>query len=115
MLTYLAVSLTLTVLIEGAVALLWGLRGRRELALTALVNCLTNPAAALLRHTALGLWHWSGPWTLLVLEAAVVAVEWRCYRAFSVQLRRPFLFALAVNAASCGVGCGLQLCSHSFF
>ena len=111
MLTRLAVSLTLTVAIEGITALLWGLRGRRELTLTVLVNCLTNPAAVLLRWVSLGLWHWSGPWPLLALEAAVVLAEWRCYRAFSRKLRRPLLFSLTANAASFGAGCLLNLLS----
>lgn len=115
MLTRLAVSLALTVVIEGAAALLWGLRDRRELALTALVNCLTNPAAVLLRHAALGLWHWSGLWTVLLLETAAVAAEWRCYRAFSLQLRRPLVFALTANAASFGAGCLLNVFSYASF
>ena len=48
MLTILGVSLTLTVVLEEGFALAWGLRGRRELALVALVNLLTNPPAVLL-------------------------------------------------------------------
>ena len=38
MLTILAVSLALTLVFEVGFALLWGLRGRRELGLAALVN-----------------------------------------------------------------------------
>ena len=95
-LTTLAISLLLTLLLEEAFALLWGLRGRRELALVALVNCLTNPPVVLLYY-ALSL-------PVLLLEAAAVLVEWRCYRTFSDQLRRPFLFALLANVLSYTVG-----------
>ena len=108
MLTRLAVSLALTVIIEGAFALLWGVRGRRELALTVLVNCLTNPAVVLLRHTAVRLWRWSAAPVTAVLECAAAAVEWRCYRAFSEQIRRPLLFSLFANAVSFGTGCLLN-------
>lgn len=109
MLIRLGVSLGLTVAIEGAVALIWGLRGRRELGLTVLVNCLTNPAVVLLRHTALGLWHWPALPATAALELAAVAVEWQCYRAFSRQLRRPLLFALLANGVSFGAGCALTV------
>ncbi len=104
MLTILLVSLALTVLLEGGFALAWGLRGRRELGLTALVNCLTNPPAVLLYYTAARLW---GRSSLLaaVLECGVILIEWRCYRAFSGQLRRPFMFSSAANAVSYGIGC----------
>ena len=104
MLEALAVSLVLTLALEELFALAWGVRGRRELLLVALVNCLTNPPVVLL-HAAL-----TGPWpqyrllTTAALEVAAVFTEWRCYRAFSRQLRRPLLFALAVNAFSYGAG-----------
>ena len=109
MLTALAVSLPLTLALEEGFALAWGLRGRRELGLVALVNCLTNPPAVLLYHTAAGLWRWNPVPTALALEAAVVLVEWRCYRAYSGQVRRPLLFALLVNLFSYGVGRAVQL------
>lgn len=109
MLNILAVSLALTLVFEEGFALLWGLRGRRELGLVALVNVLTNPAVVLLYHTATGLWRWSPLPVTLVLETAAVAVEWRCYRAFSEQLRRPLLFALLANLLSYGAGCVINL------
>lgn len=104
MLTALAVSLALTLLLEEGFALAWGLRGRRELGLAALANCLTNPPAVLAYHTAVRLWGWNPLFTAAALECAVVAAEWRCWRAFSEQVRRPFLFSLAANAFSYGAG-----------
>ena len=59
MLTNLAVSLLLTVLLEELFALAWGLRGRWELTMVALMNCLTNPVVVLLHYTAVTLWRWS--------------------------------------------------------
>ena len=54
----------------------------------------------LLYHTATALWGWSAPTAAVILEAAAVLVEWRCWRAFSEQVRRPFLFALLSNLFS---------------
>lgn len=104
MLTNLAVSLALTLLLEEGFALLWGLRGRRELALVALANCLTNPAVVLLRRTAAVLWRWNPVPATLLLECGAVLAEWRCYRAFSEEIRRPFRFALLANLVSCITG-----------
>lgn len=109
MLTVLAVSLLLTLAFEEGFALAWGLRGRRELGLVALVNVLTNPPVVLLYHTATGLWCWNAVLVTILLEASAVLVEWRCYRAFSDQVKRPFLFALLVNLFSYGVGCAINL------
>lgn len=109
MLTILAVSLLLTLLFEEGFALVWGLRGRRELVLVALVNCLTNPPVVLLYYTATGLWHWNAIPVTLVLEAAAIIVEWQCYRAYSEQVKRPFLFALLINLFSYGAGCVINL------
>lgn len=112
MLTALAVSLALTLLLEEGFALAWGLRGRRELGLAALVNCLSNPPAVLAYHTAVRLWGWSPPLTAAAVECAVVLTEWRCWQSFSRQVRRPFLFSLAANAFSYGAGCLMQ---HIFY
>lgn len=104
MLTTLAISLALTLALEEAFALVWGLRGRRELGTVALVNLLTNPPAVLLYHTAVGLLGWSALVMTAVLETAAVLVEWRYYRLCSRQLTRPFCFALLVNGFSYGAG-----------
>lgn len=109
MLITLALSLLLTLLLEGLFALLWGLRGWREWAVLALVNLLTNPAVVLLYHLSTGLWGMNAVWVTLFLECAAVIVEWRCYRSCSYQLKRPFLFALLANVISYGIGCIIQL------
>lgn len=109
MLTILAVSLALTLLLEEGFALCWGLRGRRELAVVALVNVLTNPAVVLSYYTAVGLWGWPAAPVTAALEGAAVAVEWLCYRACSEQLKRPLLFALLANALSYGAGCVINV------
>ena len=109
MLTTLAVSLLLTLLFEEGFALVWGLRGKRELGLVTLVNVLTNPPVVLLYNTAVWLLGWNAILVTVVLEAAAVIVEWICYQAYSEQVKKPFLFALLVNLFSYGVGCVVNL------
>lgn len=104
MLRILAVSLALTLVLEEAFALVWGLRGRRELGTVALVNVLTNPLVVLLYHTAVGLLGWNALAVTAALETAAVLAEWRYYRLCSQQLRRPLLFALLANGFSYGAG-----------
>ena len=109
MLKILLVSLALTLLFEELFALLWGLRGRRELTVVALVNVLTNPAVVVSYHTVTGLFGWSAGAVTAALECAAVLAEWYWYRACSEQLRRPFLFALLANGLSYGLGCAINL------
>ena len=100
----LLISLSLTLLLEEAFALVWGLRGR-DLGLVALMNVMTNPAAVTLWFLARRILHWNGLWLVLLLEALVVLAEGLCCRG---QIRRPWTFALLVNLFSYGMGQLLQ-------
>ncbi len=91
------VSLGLTLLLEGIVVLAWGLR-RRDLALFALVNVLTNPPAVLLHALFPG---WG---VTLAIEAAAVAVEGFCYARLGDAVQRPWLLALIANGFSFSMG-----------
>ena len=109
MLTALAVSLLLTLVLEEAFAFAWGLRGKRELGLTALVNCLTNPPVVLLYYTAVELFGWNAAAAAFLLESAAVLAEWRCYRAYSEQVKTPLRYTLLANVFSYSMGCVLHL------
>lgn len=89
--------LALTIVFEGAVALVWGLR-RWDLLLFVLVNVLTNPAAVLL-HALFSGWAFTA-----ALELGVVAVEGLCYDRLGYAVRRPWLFSLCANAVSFCLG-----------
>ena len=101
-------SLLLTVLIEGLVALLWGLRGKKSFLLVLLVNVLTNPAAVLV--------YWlyqmyAGDNSMLVqimIELVVVMTEAYVYRSFAAddrfQIPRPIRLAIVANVFSWGIG-----------
>ncbi len=99
----LGISLGLTLLFEGAFALVWGLRSR-DLMLCALVNLLTNPPLVFLVLS----WRHFGPtpaWLPVpVLEAMAVWVEGYFYRRDGEQVRRPYLFSLCANAFSYTMG-----------
>ncbi len=103
-----ALSLGMTLLLEGVVALLFRLRGR-EFLWFFLINLLTNPAAVYLNLLFCTLFPdrtvflWQIP-----LEIAVVVAEALLYRA-GTSLRRPWLFSLVANAFSYGLGLLLNL------
>ncbi len=104
MLKILGISLLLTLIFEEAFALFWGLRGRRELTIIALVNILTNPVVVLAYYTTTYFFGWPAVPVIAVLEISAVLVEWRCLYACSEQLKRPLLFAILANAFSYGLG-----------
>lgn len=93
----LAVSLSLTLIIELIFALIWGIRGKK-LWLVVGMNVLTNPAAVTV--------HFLFPaFPVLILEAAVIAAEELCARG---DIRRPWLYVLLANTLSYCIGLLLQ-------
>lgn len=101
--TSLGVSLALTLIIELGFALLCRRRGR-ALVLVALVNVLTNPlvvqAALLWRFYALP----GYAAAVAVLELLAVWVEGFVYQKSRLGFSRPYVFSLAANALSFGLG-----------
>ena len=99
----LGISLGLTLLFEGLLALLWGLRGR-DLLLCALVNLLTNPPLVF----CVLCWRCFGPppaWLPVpLLELLAVWIEGLLYRREGERIRRPYLFSLCANAFSFALG-----------
>ncbi len=102
------ISLFLTLLVEGLVAFLWGLRGKKNLLVVLLVNVLTNPLAVLV--------YWlyqvyAGVHSLpvqVIIELVVVIVEIYIYRSFAeddrFQIPRPIGLAIVANVLSWGIG-----------
>lgn len=102
------ISLSLTLLIEGLIAFLWGLRGKKNLLVVLLVNVLTNPLAVLV--------YWlyqvyAGSHSLpvqVIIELAVVMAEAYIYRSFAeddrFRIPRPIELAIVANVFSWGIG-----------
>ncbi len=99
----LGISLGLTLVIELGLALSLRRKGR-TLLLVFLANLLTNPPVAL---TAI-LWRMYGlPYraaAVAALELLAVGAEGLVYHTCRAELRRPYLFSLAANALSFGLG-----------
>lgn len=94
----LGVSLGLTLALELIFALLCRKRGR-ALLLVALGNVLTNPAVVLAVRM------WGAP--VWLMEALAVLTEGVIYQK-SREFSRPYLFSLAANALSFGLGLALR-------
>ena len=99
----LALSLALTLILEGLFALLWGVRSRRDYLLLLAANALTNPAVVLF-HCLVS----DSAAAVAVSEALAVLAEAALYRRFgSEKLRPALLFSLCANVFS--FCCGLLL------
>ena len=93
MLTSLAVSLALTLILEGLLALLWGVKDRWDWLLLLLVNVVTNPIVVSLHHLLGG-----GIALTVGLELIAVVSEWLAYRKWGRDTRPTFLFSSCANA-----------------
>ena len=104
----LGVSLALTLAVELGFALLCRHRGR-TLLLVALVNVLTNPlvvqAALLWRQYALP----GYAAAVAVLEVLAVLIEGLIYQKSRRGFARPYVFSLAANVLSFGLGLLLRM------
>ena len=91
------VSLALTLLLEGTLALLWGFR-RRDLLLFTLANVLTNPLALLLHLLFRG-------WVVVAaVELAAIVTEGLLFERLGEGIRGPWLFSVFANAFSFSLG-----------
>lgn len=104
----LAVSLSLTEVLEVVFALVVHVRGR-GLLLLLLVNVVTNPVVVLAhfffrRYTDIPAYVIWPP-----LEAMAALAEALIYKNCGDQVKKPFLFSLGANAFSFGVGAMVNL------
>ena len=97
-------ALGLTLALELLFALVWGVR-RDGLLLVVLMNVMTNPAVNVLHYIAVYLLGWPAFGVVPVLELTAVAAEGLCCRG---MIRRPWLFALLINAWSYSIGVLIQ-------
>lgn len=111
------ISLLLTLLIEWLVALLWGLRGKKEFLLVTLVNIVTNPAAVLTYWLYKVYCADTSMAVEIVIEMVVVVVEALIYRSFAQEdgfkIRRPVALAIVANGLSWGMGALWQVFERS--
>ena len=98
-----------TIVIEGLLAFLWGLRKRSELLVTLLVNVMTNPLLVSIGYAfALRFGTRAHSISTAVMEVLVVFAEGLVYKKFLPQQKHPFLLSLFLNAGSFLIGLGLN-------
>lgn len=100
-------ALALTILIEVAVAVALGCRSSSDVSCVIVANLVTHPPFASL-YLIGGMWlkdRWLIAWWLLLLECAVIAVEWRMLRTRLSRAAPPaWLLALLMNLISVTIG-----------
>ena len=103
-----AISLPLTLVFEGLLFFLIGKRSKKDFQLLVLVNILTNPAVVFLFWISVYYFFLNKVIITVLLESAAILVEAFCYRRYGETFRHPFLFAIAANIFSYGMGFLLQ-------
>ena len=101
--------LGLTIVIEGALAFLWGVRKAADQLIVLLVNVLTNPLLVSVGYLILLRFGMAGyNIATAVMEVSVVFVEGLIYRKFLTNQKHPLLLSLFLNAGSFLIGLGLN-------
>lgn len=101
-------ALVLTVVIEAALAFLFGVRTGRGQLIVLLANVITNPLLnAILTVVTFYISPAAYFWFLVPLEIAVVFTEGRIYKnTLSVKMN-PYLFSFLLNLGSYFIGSGI--------
>ena len=103
MIKVLLISLFLTLILELAFAVLYGVREPKSFGVVLWVNVLTNPVVVSLHYLSLYRRISYAGWITLGLEIAAVLTEGLIYRK-THAVPRPFFFSLAANSFSYAVG-----------
>ena len=105
----LAISLALTLALETGFFFLTGKRNKKDLFLVILVNAITNPTVVLLYWLAVLYSGWPRGIIIAPLEIFAILTEGYYYRKYGRDFKRPYLFSLAANTFSYGMGLLIQL------
>lgn len=100
----LAGSLSLTLLLEEGFAVLSGIRQRKDLLLVCLVNIMTNPVVVLCYLLAISYTSWNPILVTIILEVSAFAVESMYYKAYAKTINHPFRFSALANLFSYSIG-----------
>ena len=109
LLTSLASSLILTIILEAAFFLIIGKRDKKDLLLLLLVNVLTNPVVVLSFWLAVLYTDLNRYIILIPLELFAVLTEGYYYKRYGQDFRRPYLFSTAANVFSFAAGVLIQM------
>ena len=109
LLTALAISLGTTLILEAGFFLLAGKRNKKDLLLLVSVNVITNPVVVLLYWLSVLYTDLNSIAVKAALELFAVLTEGLYYKKYGQDFKRPYLFSLAANAVSFGIGVLIQL------
>jgi len=104
----LALSLVSTIVLEIAFFLMVGKRNKKDLGLLVLVNLITNPVVVSSYWLVALYTRWSPVIMVAVLELFAVLTEGFFYKKKGQSFRRPYLFSVAANLFSFGIGVLVQ-------
>lgn len=98
-----------TIVIEGVLAFLWGLRSRSQQLIVLLANVMTNPLLVSLVY-AITFRFGAGAYNIAtaILETLVVLAEGFVYKRMLPEQKHPFALSLFCNASSFLIGVGLN-------
>ena len=105
----LGISLALTIVLETIFFFVSGKRDKMDFLLLVLVNVLTNPVVVLIYWLCAVYTSWNAYLIQIPLEISAVLVEGFCFYKYGREFKRPYLFAIAVNAFSYFAGILLRL------
>lgn len=98
-----------TVVIEGVLAFLWGVRRAADQLVVLLANVLTNPLLVSVGYWILFRFGTRGyNIGTAVMEVLVVLTEGWIYKRILTQQKHPFVLSLLCNAGSFLIGLGLN-------
>ena len=101
-------SLFLTLFFEACFFYLTRKRNKKDLLLLCLVNILTNPLVVLFYWLAVLYTSLNSVIVKLILELCAIMTEAYYYKNYGEEFRHPFLFSLAANIVSFGIGLFIQ-------
>ena len=108
LLSSLAASLLLTLVLETGFFLLVGKRAKKDLLLVVLVNVLTNPVVVLSYWLVAAYTDLNPTIAIISLELLAVLAEGHYYGRYGRGFKRPYLFSVGANAFSFGAGMLIQ-------
>lgn len=98
-----------TIVIEGTLAFIWGVRKAADQLIVLLVNVLTNPLLVSLGYLILFRFGRTGyDIATAAMEITVVFVEGWIYKKILTRQKHPFWLSLFLNAGSFLIGLGLN-------
>ena len=104
LLTALAVSLAMTLVLETGFFLISGKRDKKDLLLLLMVNIITNPVVVLSFWMLTIFTRVNSIFIVIPLEVLAILVEGFCYKKYGRSFKRPYLFSLSANAFSYTIG-----------